>query len=30
MVAGACAGLGLVLFAFGAIAWRSERRSASS
>jgi hypothetical protein len=23
-VAGACAGLGLVLFAFGAIAWRSE------
>jgi hypothetical protein len=24
-VAGACAGFGLVLFAFGAIAWRSER-----
>jgi len=24
IVAGACAGLGLVLFAFGAIAWRSE------
>jgi hypothetical protein len=30
IVAGACAGLGLVLFAFGAIAWRSEIRSASS
>ena len=30
VVAGACAGLGLVLFAFGAIAWRSEFRSASS
>ena len=29
-VAGACAGLGLVLFAFGAIAWRSEIGSASS
>jgi len=30
IVAGASAGLGLVLFAFGAIAWRSEIRSASS
>jgi hypothetical protein len=30
IVAGASAGLGLALFAFGAIAWRSEIRSASS
>jgi len=30
VVAAACGGFGLVLFAFGAIAWRSEFRSASS
>ena len=30
IVGGACSGLGLVLFTFGAIAWRSESRSASS